>query len=186
MNRKRLFAASYGHFSIDILNASIAIILTAVAQQFELSVSQIGLAAMIYTFSASLTQPLFGFVVDKFRGRFVTGLGLLWTMVFFALAPFMPNYPLLVTCLTIGALGSGAFHPAGMVNATIAGGHRPHDGDFGVLCAGTNRVGAWSADRRCGAAKLRVGRVALYGARHDARGRLCTGLSARAVPRPRP
>jgi FSR family fosmidomycin resistance protein-like MFS transporter len=125
MNGKRLFAASYGHFSIDILNSSVPIILTAVATDFNLDVSQIGLAAMTYTFAASLTQPLFGFLVDKVRGRWIAGLGLVWTMFFYAAAPFMPNYPLLVFCLALGALGSGAFHPAGMVNATMAGGHKP-------------------------------------------------------------
>ena len=125
MNGKRLFAASYGHFSIDILNSSIPVILTAVAASFELNVSQIGLAAMIYTFAASLTQPLFGILVDRFRGRWVAGLGLIWTMTFYALAPFMPNYPALVACLSLGALGSGAFHPAGMVNSTMAGGSKP-------------------------------------------------------------
>jgi FSR family fosmidomycin resistance protein-like MFS transporter len=125
MDGKRLFAASYGHFSIDILNASIPVILTAVAASFSLNVSQIGLAAMIYTFAASLTQPLFGILVDKFRGRWIAGVGLVWTMTFYALAPFMPNYTALVACLSLGALGSGAFHPAGMVNSTMAGGNKP-------------------------------------------------------------
>jgi FSR family fosmidomycin resistance protein-like MFS transporter len=125
MNSKRLFAASWGHFSIDILNSSIPVILTAVASSFSLNVSQIGLAAMIYTFAASLTQPLFGILVDKFRGRWIAGLGLVWTMVFYAIAPFMPTYGALVACLSLGALGSGAFHPAGMVNSTMAGGSRP-------------------------------------------------------------
>ncbi len=125
MNGKRLFAASYGHFSIDILNSSIPVILTAVASSFSLDVSRIGLAAMIYTFAASLTQPLFGMLVDRFRGRWVAAIGLVWTMLFYALAPFMPNYWTLVACLSLGALGSGAFHPAGMVNSTAAGGDRP-------------------------------------------------------------
>jgi MFS transporter, FSR family, fosmidomycin resistance protein len=125
MNGKRLFAASYGHFSIDSLNSTIPIILTAVATNFNLSVSQIGLAAMIYTLAASLTQPLFGILVDRLRGRWIAGLGLVWMMCFYAAAPFMPNYPLLVLCLSLGALGSGAFHPAGMINSTMAGGHRP-------------------------------------------------------------
>jgi FSR family fosmidomycin resistance protein-like MFS transporter len=125
MNGKRLFAASYGHFSIDILNSTIPMILTAVASNFNLSVSQIGLAAMIYTFSASLTQPIFGILVDKLRGRWIAGLGMVWMICFYAAAPFMPNYPLLVTCLSLGALGSGAFHPAGMTNSTMAGGSKP-------------------------------------------------------------
>jgi FSR family fosmidomycin resistance protein-like MFS transporter len=125
MNRKRLFAASFGHFAIDILNSSIAIVLTAVSGIFDLTVSQIGLAAMFYTFAASLTQPLFGALTDKLRGRWVTGAGILWTAVFYGLAPFMPNYPAFVTCLVIAALGSGAFHPAGLTNATMAGGRLP-------------------------------------------------------------
>jgi FSR family fosmidomycin resistance protein-like MFS transporter len=37
----------------------------------------------------------------------------------------MPNYATLVACLSLGALGSGAFHPAGMVNSTMAGGSKP-------------------------------------------------------------
>lgn len=125
MDKKRLFAASYGHFSMDMLNASIPVILTAVAATFSLTISQITVAAMIYTFAASLTQPLFGILVDRFRGRWIAGLGLVWTMTFYALAPFMPNYVALVTCLALGALGSGAFHPAGMVNSTMAGQHKP-------------------------------------------------------------
>lgn len=125
MNGKRLFAASYGHFSIDILNSTIPMILTAVASNFNLSVGQIGLAAMIYTLSASLTQPIFGILVDKLRGRWIAGLGMVWMVCFYAAAPFMPNYPLLVTCLSLGALGSGAFHPAGMINSTMAGGSKP-------------------------------------------------------------
>lgn len=125
MNTKRLSAASYGHFAIDLLNSSIAMILTAVSGTFSLTVGQIGMAAMIYTFAASLTQPLFGALNDRLRGRWLAGIGMAWTMVFYGIAPFMPNFPALVTCLAIAALGSGAFHPAGMVNATVSGGRYP-------------------------------------------------------------
>ncbi len=125
MNLKRLFAVGFGHFSIDVLNSSIAVILTVLAGKFDLSISQIGLAAMIYTFAASLTQPFFGILADYLQGRWLGAIGVAWTGIFYALASFAPNYPLLVTCLTIGALGSGAFHPVGMVNAAAAGGKYP-------------------------------------------------------------
>jgi len=125
MNVKRLLAVGFGHFSIDVLNSSIAVILTVLSGKFDLSISQIGLAAMIYTFAASLTQPLFGILADYLQGRWLGAISVAWTGLFYALASFAPTYPLLVTCLTIGALGSGAFHPVGMVNAAAAGGKYP-------------------------------------------------------------
>ncbi len=125
MHIKRLSAVAFGHFSIDILNSSIALILTVLSGKFELSISQIGLAAMIYTFAASLTQPLFGILADHWRGRWLGAISIVWMALFYALAAFAPSYPLLVVCLTIGALGSGAFHPVGMINAAAAGGLYP-------------------------------------------------------------
>ncbi len=125
MNVRRLSAVAFGHFSIDVLNSSIAVILTILSGKFDLSISQIGLAAMIYTFAASLTQPLFGILADYLQGRWLGAISVAWTALFYGLAAFAPSYPLLVTCLTIGALGSGAFHPVGMVNAAAAGGPYP-------------------------------------------------------------
>lgn len=125
MNRKRLFAASYGHFSIDVINSSVAMILTLVSGRFNLSIAQIGFGAMMYQISAAMSQPLFGGLTDKLHGRWVGPVGVLWTASFFAAAAFMPTYPLFISCLIIGGLGSGAFHAAGMVNASMSGGSKP-------------------------------------------------------------
>jgi FSR family fosmidomycin resistance protein-like MFS transporter len=122
MNTKRLFAASYGHLSIDIVNSSVAMILVVVAGQFNLSISKIGFGALVYQFSAAMSQPLFGGLTDKLNGRWIGAVGVAWTAIFYAAAAFMPNYPLFITLLMIGGLGSGAFHAAGMVNAS--GGHK--------------------------------------------------------------
>lgn len=125
MNKQRLLAATFGHLSIDILNSSVAMILTLVAGRFSLTIAQIGFGAMIYQIFAAMSQPLFGGLTDKLRGRWVGSVGLLWTIAFFALASFMPSYSLFIFCLMLGGLGSGAFHAAGMINATVSGGQRP-------------------------------------------------------------
>jgi FSR family fosmidomycin resistance protein-like MFS transporter len=124
MNKPRLLAAAYGHFSIDIVNSSVAIILTLAATRFQLSIAQIGFGAMMYQMFAAMSQPLFGGLTDKLNGRWVGVLGVLWTAVFYAAASWMPTYPLFITLLMVGGLGSGAFHAAGMVNAAAAGGKR--------------------------------------------------------------
>ncbi|HQY93415.1 MFS transporter [Caldilinea sp.] len=124
MNKKRLTAAAYGHFSIDILNSSVAIILTLAAVQFNLTIAQIGFGAMMYQMFAAMSQPLFGGLTDKLNGRWIGAVGVLWTALFYAAASWMPTYPLFITLLMIGGLGSGAFHAAGMVNASASGGDK--------------------------------------------------------------
>ncbi len=124
LNKKRLTAAAYGHFSIDILNSSVAIILTLAAGHFNLTIAQIGFGAMMYQMFAAMSQPLFGGLTDKLNGRWIGAVGVLWTALFYAIASFMPTYPLFLTLLMIGGLGSGAFHAAGMVNASASGGSK--------------------------------------------------------------
>lgn len=125
MNTKRLFAATYGHLSIDILNSSVAMILVLVGEQWSLSIAQIGFGAMVYQLFAAMSQPLFGSVTDKLGGRWVGAAGLAWTILFFSLASFMPTYPLFISVLMIGGLGSGAFHAAGLLNSSVSGGAKP-------------------------------------------------------------
>lgn len=125
MKKMRLFAAAYGHLSIDVLNSSVAMILTLVAGRFSLTIAQIGFGAMLYQIVAAMSQPLFGGLTDRLRGRWVGPVGVLWTALFFAAAAFMPSYAAFITCLMIGGLGSGAFHAAGMVNAAMSGGSKP-------------------------------------------------------------
>jgi FSR family fosmidomycin resistance protein-like MFS transporter len=87
-----------------------------------LSNTAIGLVSTIYTFSGSLSQPIFGWLADRFGPRWVATLGVLWMAVGFGLAVNLPGYaPLLL--LIIASLGSGAFHPAGTMEATVRGRH---------------------------------------------------------------
>ena len=125
MNYRRLSAISAGHFAIDMLNSSVAIILTSLVGRFDLSNSQIALGAMFYTFASSLTQPLFGLLADRVKGRWLAAAGLVWTMIFFSAASFAGTYAGMLGLLVIGALGSAAFHPVGAMSANHAGGAKP-------------------------------------------------------------
>ena len=128
MNLRRLSAVSFGHMAIDILNASIAMILAVLAVPFNITNAQIGLGGMAYALMGSLTQPFFGVLADRFGGRWLGAVGLLWTAVFYYAATFSQNYFTLITLMTVASLGSGAFHPQGAMNAGAAGGHRATTG----------------------------------------------------------
>src|SRR5919201_928278 len=63
----------------------------------------------------SLSQPLFGWLADRFGTRF-TGLALAWTALTFSTLGFAPSFPALVAMAAAAGLGSGAFHPFGALN----------------------------------------------------------------------
>ena len=128
MNLRRLSAVSFGHMAIDILNASIAMILAVLAVDFNMSNAQIALGGMAYALMGSLTQPFFGVLADRLGGRWLGAVGLLWTAVFYYAATFSQDYFTLITLMTIASLGSGAFHPQGAMNAGAAGGHKATTG----------------------------------------------------------
>ncbi|MCZ0937988.1 MAG: MFS transporter [Caldilineaceae bacterium] len=128
MNLRRLSAVSFGHMAIDILNASIAMILAVLAVDFNMSNAQIALGGMAYALMGSLTQPFFGVLADRLGGRWLGAVGLLWTAAFYYAATFSQDYFTLITLMTVASLGSGAFHPQGAMNAGAAGGPKATTG----------------------------------------------------------
>ncbi len=121
MKTRRLLAVSLGHMAIDILNASVAMILTALAAPFHLGNTEIGLGVMVYQLVGSLSQPLFGWLADRLAGRWLGAAGLAWTASCYLAATYADDYPTLLLWMSLAALGSGAFHPQGAMNASDAG-----------------------------------------------------------------
>ena len=116
------FAAAVAHFAVDALNSQRPLILAVLSVPLGLSNTAIGLVSTIYTFSGSLSQPIFGWLADRLGPRWVATLGVLWMAGAFGLAVNLPGYAPLIL-LVFASLGSGAFHPAGTMEATLRGRH---------------------------------------------------------------
>ena len=114
------FAAAVAHFAVDALNSQRPLVLAVLSVPLGLSNTAIGLVSTIYTFSGSLSQPIFGWLADRIGPRWVATLGVLWMAGAFGLAVNLPGYAPLIL-LILASLGSGAFHPAGTMEATIRG-----------------------------------------------------------------
>jgi len=113
-------AVSLGHLSVDLLNGQTGLLLAVLSGPLSLNNQTIGLIATLYSMVGALGQPVFGWVSDRFGGRWVTAGGVLWMAVFFSLFAIVPGYwPL--AFLVIGSLGSAAFHPPGTTKATQVG-----------------------------------------------------------------
>jgi FSR family fosmidomycin resistance protein-like MFS transporter len=127
--RNRLFfAVSSGHFMVDVLNSTGPVLMAVLAAPLGLSYGQIGLALTLYTFAGSLSQPLFGWLADRFQGRpaLLAGLGTLWMALCLGAMALQQSWATILPLFLLAALGSGLFHPigtstAGVVNRARAG-----------------------------------------------------------------
>ncbi len=125
--RDRSFLANaVAHGVVDMINSLRPMLLAVLSVPLGLTNAMIGLIGAAYTFSGSLTQPLFGLLADKIGSRWVVMAGLLWLACMFGLALVVPGYAALVI-LIFAALGSGAVHPAGAMQATLLGREYPRN-----------------------------------------------------------
>lgn len=113
-------SVALSHFTVDLLNGQRSVLLTFVAVQVGMNNTALGLATTIYILSSALIQPLAGAVADRFGARWMVAGGVLWMAVFFSLG-LLASGQASIILLVIAALGSGAFHPAGTMQATLVG-----------------------------------------------------------------
>ncbi len=109
-----------GHLSVDILNGARSVLFTYLGGPLSLSNTELGLFNTAYILSTSLIQPLFGYITDKFGARLSIIGGISWMGVFFTIGLLTPGIAGIIY-LIIASLGSGAFHPAGTMQATMIG-----------------------------------------------------------------
>jgi FSR family fosmidomycin resistance protein-like MFS transporter len=113
-------SVALGHFIVDVMNGQRAVLLAFLSGPLGLSNAVLGLVSTLYIMCGALTQPAFGWLSDRFGPRWVAAGGVLTMALFFSLA-LVASGPLVLVCLMLASLGSGAFHPAGTMQATLAG-----------------------------------------------------------------
>ena len=112
LKQRTYVAATLTHFVVDVLNSSRTLIVALLAISLELTNTQVGTALIVYNLGAALTQPLFGWLADRFGSRWIIIGGLGWMILFYILGAVAGDWVALVA-VTVAGLGSGAFHPAG-------------------------------------------------------------------------
>jgi len=96
------------------------VLLAYLSGPLGLTNANIALISTLYIWTSSMTQPVFGWLTDRFGPRWFAAGGLLWMMTFFMLAMFLPGKESLFF-LVVASLGSAALHPGGAMQATLRG-----------------------------------------------------------------
>ncbi len=119
-----LLTLMLGHFSVDSYVGILPVLYPLLVGRFDLDLKTLGLVSLAYSGTASLAQPFFGWVADRFGTRFI-GLALIWSALVFATIGFAPSFELLLLLAALAGLGSGAFHPMGALSANrVIGDHQ--------------------------------------------------------------
>jgi MFS transporter, FSR family, fosmidomycin resistance protein len=108
------------HLIVDLINSERAILLTFLSVPLGLNNAALGFFNTMYVVAGSIIQPVFGFLADRIGPRWLAMGGVLWLGGFFALALVVPGQAAL-WLLVVASMGSAAFHPAGVMQATLRG-----------------------------------------------------------------
>lgn len=108
------------HFVVDLMNSQWAILLTYLSVPLGLSNAALGFFNTMYVAGGSIFQPVFGYLADRLGPRWMAMGGVLWLGGFFGLALVIQGHAAL-WLLIVASMGSAAFHPSGVMQATLRG-----------------------------------------------------------------
>jgi len=111
-----------GHFVVDFTGQIPTMMFPILLTTLDLTYTDVGFAAGLYTLVNALSQPFFGYLSDRFGARFIAAAGVLFQAVFIGLAALSRDYTSLLLFLSVAGLFSGGFHPVAVGVASRVGG----------------------------------------------------------------
>jgi FSR family fosmidomycin resistance protein-like MFS transporter len=121
---KNLWALTLGHFTVDVYSGAMPVVMLFLTSALKLSVEQVGTVFALYSLCSSLSQPLFGYMSDRWGGRLFVAGGVLWMAVFQGLVGYVSDYYMLLLVAPLAGFGAASFHPHGASSANNVSGDK--------------------------------------------------------------
>jgi MFS transporter, FSR family, fosmidomycin resistance protein len=115
-----ILSLSIGHFINDAYSNFLGPLLPFLVVKLNLSIAQAGWLAAILVISSSFTQPLYGYISDRYLKRAFVVFSPLVTAVFMSFLGLADSYAALALLLACGGAGIASFHPQAAAMTTIA------------------------------------------------------------------
>jgi FSR family fosmidomycin resistance protein-like MFS transporter len=115
-----LVLLSCGHLVVDLYSSAIGALQPLLADKLHLSLTQAGILAGTFLLSNSVTQPLYGYLSDRFHTRMFSALAPAVAGVFVSGIGRAPSFNWLLVLALLGGAGIASFHPQAASNS-IAG-----------------------------------------------------------------
>lgn len=108
---KGVFSLFLAHLVTDIYMPVITAILPLFISVFGFSHFMAGLLVTAFNLTSSMTQPVFGWLSDEKGFEVHVSSSIMISAVFISLMGIIGNYPLLLFCAAMAAIGHACFHP---------------------------------------------------------------------------
>ena len=126
-----------GHFLVDLYSGALGALQPLLQSRFGLNFTQAGILGGVMVCSASVMQPVYGLLSDRWRSRLFTALAPALAGIFISSLGWAPGYAGLLAMVWIGGVGIASFHPQAAANAT-ARIERNRSGAMAIfICSGT-------------------------------------------------
>jgi FSR family fosmidomycin resistance protein-like MFS transporter len=119
-NKRTVVLLSAAHCVLDSYSSFLAPLLPLLAVKMNLTHAQVGLLIPAMMITSSLMQPLYGMISDRYLKRSMSVFGPLVAAVFISSIGLANSLPVLLTCVILGGIGTGAFHPQSAALVTRA------------------------------------------------------------------
>ena len=114
-----LLLFSVGHFFIDMYSGAIGAFQPLLVDKLGLTLTQAGLLGGSWCFPASLVQPAYGYLSDRFHSRMFSVLAPAMAGIFISLLGLSWNFGSAAALVFLGGAGIASFHPQASSWATL-------------------------------------------------------------------
>ena len=113
-----LILFSFSHFFIDIYSGALGFFQPILVDKLGISLTAAGILGGALSLSASLMQPAYGYLSDRFGSRLFAALAPAVAGIFISSLGAAPTYPWLIAMVVLGGAGIASFHPQASSRAT--------------------------------------------------------------------
>lgn len=111
-NKLQIGLAMGGHAVTDLYASFVIGLIPILAAKFNLSLFLVSLLTSISGISNSLTQPVFGYLSDRYNAKYFLVAGPLFSAILISMLAIIPDYYMVLIVIFLGNLSIAAMHPA--------------------------------------------------------------------------
>lgn len=119
---RTVWLIALGHLVTDLSPGALLVALPFLKAKFALSYAEVSVIVIMQNITASISQPLFGYLSDQKHRLWLMPVGCFVTSSFMLASLFVPSYFFVLICTAISGFGNAAFHPEAAKTVNLTGG----------------------------------------------------------------